>query len=140
MAEVIRISFDVSGNGFDTIRTHDQVMKFRGWAVHPPAEQTAPVLHPDINRGVEWRFVAFRYSNAVTTVRIALSLANQLVMKPKIKFSCPRRLLREYEKGIGTTRRSLVRGIPNHANLGLGLRERVPSCAVVHGFLSYCFA
>lgn len=87
MAEVIRISFDVSGNGFDTIRTHlDQVMKFRGWAVHPPAEQTAPVLHPDINRGVEWRFVAFRYSNAVTTVRIALSLANQLVMKPKIKF------------------------------------------------------
>lgn len=87
MAEVIRISFDISNNGFDTIRADlEQVMKFRGWAVHPPADQRSPVLHPDIARGVEWRFVAFRYSNAVTTVRIALSLTNQLIKKPKIKF------------------------------------------------------
>jgi len=60
MAEVIRISFDISNNGFDTIRADlEQVMKFRGWAVHPPADQRSPVLHPDIARGSKWRFVAF---------------------------------------------------------------------------------
>lgn len=54
MAEVIRISFYVSSNEFDTIRTHiEQVINFRGWAVHPPADQTAPVINPDINREVE---------------------------------------------------------------------------------------
>jgi hypothetical protein len=30
------------------------IFKFRAWSVHPPADFHAPVLHPDLQVGVEW--------------------------------------------------------------------------------------
>jgi hypothetical protein len=38
--------------------------RFRGWAVHPPADYRTPQLHDLLRVGVEWRFAAFSAPNA----------------------------------------------------------------------------
>jgi hypothetical protein len=55
-----------------------ELYKFRDWSVHPSAKFTAPVRHPDVPSLVEWRYVAFRFENALGAVRIALSMLVQL--------------------------------------------------------------
>lgn len=74
MAEVFRLAFHLSPEKVkEARRILKEMTKYRGWALHPPADQQAPILHPDTGHGLEWRFVAFRYENALATVRMALS-------------------------------------------------------------------
>jgi hypothetical protein len=45
-----------------------QLFRFRDWAVHPPANFSAPIRHEILGTGVEWRFVAFRAQAALGSV------------------------------------------------------------------------
>lgn len=40
------------------------LFRFRDWAVHPPADLRYPMLHEDLDSGVDWRFIAFSAKNA----------------------------------------------------------------------------
>lgn len=78
--EVLRLAFGLSPEKTKELRKIlSEMAKYRGWAVHPAAGQEAPVRHPELARGVEWRFVAFRFENARSTVRMALSVVDALV-------------------------------------------------------------
>lgn len=82
MAEVFRRGFNPSQEGFQNLRdVLSEISKYRGWAVHPPATFREPILREEIERGVEWRFMAFRHYNARETVRITLSIISQLAQK-----------------------------------------------------------
>lgn len=50
------------------------VFRFRDWAVHPPADFRQPLQHDLMDVAVEWRFVAFRSSNACSAAGAAALL------------------------------------------------------------------
>jgi hypothetical protein len=58
-----------------------EIYRFRDLAVHPTAKANEPVRHPELDVGVEWRFVAYRYENAQPLVRAAIQLIDELVSK-----------------------------------------------------------
>jgi hypothetical protein len=60
-----------------------EIFKCRDLAVHPLGTATAPVLHPELQTGVEWRFDAFRAENARPIVQTAHSMIQELVTKGK---------------------------------------------------------
>lgn len=60
-----------------------EIFKFRDWAVHPPGGIQAPVLHPEIGVGVEWRFVSFSAESATLIVTKAQSIISDLTNKGK---------------------------------------------------------
>lgn len=79
MAETFRRAFDLKPALTKQIREHlRELNKFRDWAVHPPAHQKEPILRPDICRGVEWRFMAFRCHNAIVLTRVAIMIVHRL--------------------------------------------------------------
>jgi hypothetical protein len=84
MAEVFRRAFALNEAAATALRaSFKELAKYRQWAVHPPADQRTPVLREDIARGVEWRFVAFRHSNARVIVRFALGNIHILAEKAR---------------------------------------------------------
>jgi hypothetical protein len=50
------------------------LFRFRDWAVHPPADFRQPVLHPDLQVGVDQRFLAFSSLNADRAVLCGLEV------------------------------------------------------------------
>jgi hypothetical protein len=84
VAEVLRCAFALPNRGSVALRGRlKEIFKFRDLAVHPSAAPTAPVLHPELQTGVEWRFAAFRAENARIIVRTARSIIDELVTKGK---------------------------------------------------------
>lgn len=105
IGETLRRAFRVQN---DDMASHQigigEVFRFRDWAVHPPAEFTRPVLHPDLGVGVEWRFVAFSASNCQSAGRVALRLLTSCASNPRPKWA----RLSEWCQFSGTVVRSLV--------------------------------
>ena len=65
VAETLRWAWNLKADTTKTIRDRLKlVYKLRGMAVHPPADFREPILRPDIDRHVEWRFSHFRAENA----------------------------------------------------------------------------
>jgi hypothetical protein len=86
ICEVIRTSFVLVDSDFQQIRKNVQeIFRLRGIAVHPTGVITQPVLHPELNVGVEGRFALFRAENASVVVDAAKSLISELVTKAKPK-------------------------------------------------------
>ena len=78
VGEVLRRAFHVSPRYAVGIRAAiREIYKYRDWAVHPPAQASAPARHPALGLNTEWRFVAFSYPNAWHLTRAAISLAWQ---------------------------------------------------------------
>jgi len=46
-----------------------EILRFRDLAVGATAKANALILHPELQTGIEWRFVYFRCENALTIVR-----------------------------------------------------------------------
>lgn len=83
MAEVFKLGFKIGPKSFVALRKAlHEVMKFRDFAVHPPAIASEPIFHKDLGSGVEWRFVAFASNNAHELVRTVLSIVSQLSRIP----------------------------------------------------------
>lgn len=60
-------------------RRINDLFRFRGWAVHADAKFRPAIERPDLDRGVDWHYVAFRADNAVTVVAGALQMLSALV-------------------------------------------------------------
>lgn len=84
IAEVLRRAFSLKPKPSVVLRNNlQQIFKFRDLAVHPSGNATAPVLHPELGTGVEWRFGAFRADNARPLVHIAHDTIQELVTNGK---------------------------------------------------------
>ncbi len=81
IAEVIKRAFSLpSDESFHAIRRNIQeLMNYRDKAVHPPSGAKKPMFHPELKQPTEWRFITFRFVNAKTLVRFAISLVAQIV-------------------------------------------------------------
>ncbi|HXA30109.1 MAG TPA: hypothetical protein VN193_15315 [Candidatus Angelobacter sp.] len=59
------------------------LFKFRDWAVHPPADFRHPLLHPDLQVGVDQRFLAFSSPNADRAVLCGLEVLVRALDHPR---------------------------------------------------------
>jgi hypothetical protein len=72
VTEVLRRAFQLKPRGTAALRQNlREIYRLRDLAVHPSGKIEAPILHPEINVGVEWRFAYFRAHNAELIVNAA---------------------------------------------------------------------
>lgn len=84
VAEVLRRAFALSPRSSVVLRGNlKEIFKYRDLAVYPSGDTAAPVLHPELQIGVEWRFAAFRTENARPLVQAAHSIIHELATKGK---------------------------------------------------------
>jgi hypothetical protein len=84
VSEVFRRAFSVRANEARVLRQNLQaIYKLRDQAVHPTGKTKTPVLHPELEVGVEWRFVAFCFANADRAVRETVNSLCQLITNGK---------------------------------------------------------
>lgn len=62
-----------------------EIFRFRDLAIDPSGKSDAPILHPGLGVGVEWRFAYFRCANALLIVKVTLRLVWELVASDKPK-------------------------------------------------------
>jgi len=81
VAEVFRRAFRTPTGSFaqQLRRALKEVYRFRDMAVHPSAETARVSLHPDLEQGTDWRFVAFSYDNAAQHLWVALMMSQRLL-------------------------------------------------------------
>lgn len=86
VTEVIRRAFKLKPKGAAVMRANlKEIYRYRDMAVHPSGKIEAALLHPELNVGVEWRFVYFRASNAEIAVCGAASMLWDLAHEGKAK-------------------------------------------------------
>ena len=62
-----------------------EIFRFRDLAIDSSSKSGAPILHPELGAGGEWRFAYFRCENARLIVRATLQLIWELVASDKPK-------------------------------------------------------
>jgi hypothetical protein len=86
VAEVVRRAFSLKPKGAAILRTTlKEIYRYRDLAVHPSGKTQAPILHPELNVGVEWRFVFFRATNAEIAVLSTAAMLWDLAHDGKAK-------------------------------------------------------
>lgn len=84
ITEVLRRAFKLKPNGVSVLRQHlRDIYKLRDLAVHPSGKIEAPIHHPELNVGVEWRFAYFRAENANSIVMAATAIICELAINGK---------------------------------------------------------
>ena len=84
IAEVIRIAFGLRKRGVKALRQNlKEIYRLRDLAVHPSGDIKAPILHPELGVGVEWRFAFFRHHNAELVVGTTARMLAELVTSGK---------------------------------------------------------
>lgn len=84
VTEVLRRGFHLKPNGTKTLRQNlKEIYRFRDLAVHPSGKIEAPLLHPELDVGVEWRFAYFRAANADALVNAATAIIWDLAYNGK---------------------------------------------------------
>ncbi|HJU05535.1 MAG TPA: hypothetical protein VJ692_10330 [Nitrospiraceae bacterium] len=84
VAEVLRIAFSLKLKGFSALRRNlREIYRLRDLAIHPSGKIDAPILHPELQVGVEWRFAYFRFQNALLVVRETLHMLCELITSGK---------------------------------------------------------
>jgi hypothetical protein len=80
ISETIRLGFKIGNAGTKILKQAiSQIVKFRDLAIHPSGNIEQPVLHPELNIGVEWRFACFTYLNANMIVNEGLKRLRELL-------------------------------------------------------------
>ena len=65
ISEVIRCVYKIKGETFKEFkRCITEIIKFRDMAVHPASELKNACTRPDISVGVDWKFSAYKFTNA----------------------------------------------------------------------------
>jgi hypothetical protein len=106
VAEVLRRAFHLKPKGTAALRRDlREIYRLRDLAVHPSGTIEAPILHPEINVGVEWRFACFRAHNAELTVNAATWILWDLAHNGKPKDT----KIQEY---VGALRQRLTQLFP----------------------------
>lgn len=84
VVEVLRRALSIIPRDCVKLRQNlKEIFKIRDMAVHPAGNLVAPVLHPELQVGVEWRFDLFRADNAEAIVQAARSVVHELVAMGK---------------------------------------------------------
>jgi hypothetical protein len=69
VTEIVRRAFALKPKNVAALRSNlKEIYRYRDLAVHPSGKIEAPLLHPELDVGVEWRFVYFRATNAELAV------------------------------------------------------------------------
>lgn len=86
VAELFKQSFRLGEKDFFNLRKDlEEIYKYRDAAVHPPAELREFMPHPELDQGVEWRFVWFRYRNALVCVQEVINIIGDLANSNKYR-------------------------------------------------------
>lgn len=86
VAEVVRRAFTLKPKGASMLRNNlKELYRYRDLAVHPSGKIEAPLVHPELNLGMEWRFVYFRATNAELAVMAAAAMLWDLAHNGKSK-------------------------------------------------------
>lgn len=97
VVEVLRQAFRVQPGLVVSMQERlEEVYRYRGWALHPPAEAQETARHRLLRLQTEWRFVAFSYPNAFQLVRRSLSLCWDTASQQSV----PHPGLQEYCSGL----------------------------------------
>lgn len=122
ITEVIRQAFQLKPKGTANLRKNlKEIFRFRDFAVHPSGRLEAPILHPEIDVGVEWRFVVFRAYNAELAVNAATGILWDLAHNGKPKNG----KIIEY---METLRQRLAEVFPNgHPKVAIRAPEAQPT-------------
>lgn len=84
VTEILRRGFRLKPEGTTILRQHlKKIYHFRDLAVHPSGKIEAPVVHPELDVGVEWRFAYFRAANAEALVNAATAIVWDLANNGK---------------------------------------------------------
>ena len=120
MAEVLQRALRLSPAARDALgRNLGEILRFRDLAVGKIPKVERLVLHPELDRGVEWRLAYFRCENALMIVRASLQLVRDLASFGKPRDSN----LREYLCRL----RSRIEAIPgSHSLLGSHANGEAP--------------
>ena len=87
VTEVLRRGFHLKPKGTAMLRQHlKELYRFRDLAVHPSGKIEAPLLHPELQVGVEWRFAYFRAANAESLVNVATGMLWDLANNGKATY------------------------------------------------------
>ena len=79
MAEVFQRALSLPPDAQTALRHNlGEILRFRDLAVGRTPKTDHPVLHPELQTGVDWRFAYFRSENALTIVRATLRLIWEL--------------------------------------------------------------
>lgn len=82
ITEVIRRAFRLKNVGTASLRSNlKELQRYRDMAVHPPAQIQEAIIHPELNVGVEWRFVYYRTENAELAVNAMVATLWELCNK-----------------------------------------------------------
>lgn len=110
VAEVVRCAFSLKPKGVAALRTNiKEIYRYRDLAVHPSGKIEAPLIHPELNLGMEWRFVYFRAANAELAVHAATTMLWELAHNGKSKDA----KISEYQKNLATRLQEIFpNGVP----------------------------
>ena len=97
IAETVRQAFSLKPKGASGFRANiKEIYRCRDLAVHPSGKIDAPMLHPELNLGMEWRFVYFSAKNAELLVLSAAEMLWELAHNGKSKYQ----QITEYQKAL----------------------------------------
>lgn len=97
VTEVVRRAFALKEKSAGILRQNlRELYRYRDLAVHPSGKKQAPINHPDLDVGVEWRFVYFRAENAELAVSVAAAMLWDLAANGSPKLA----KVAEYQKGL----------------------------------------
>ena len=86
ISEVLRNAFSLTAKEASNLRQNlGEIFRFRDLAIDPSAKSDAPILHPELRVGVEWRFAYFQCDNALLIVKATVRLICELVASRKPK-------------------------------------------------------
>lgn len=86
VAEVVCRAFTLKPKGAAAFRANlKEIYRYRDLAVHPSGKIEAPMLHPELDLGMEWRFVYFRATNAELAVQAAAAMLWDLAHNGRAK-------------------------------------------------------
>ena len=84
ISEVLCTALSLEPRAASALRQNlGEISRFRDLAVDPSRKTDAPVLHPELGVGVEWRFAYFRCDNAQLIVKVTLGLIWELLASGK---------------------------------------------------------
>jgi hypothetical protein len=127
IAEIISRTLSLSSNATKALHQNlSEILRFRDLAVGATTKADILILHPELQTGVEWRFVYFRYENASMIVRATSRLIWELTA-----FGRPRDA--ELQTAIGVLR-SRIEAIPGFAAFTARPRDSDTPAAVSSPF------
>ena len=86
ISEIFRFAFSLTAKEAGTLRQNlGEIFRFRDLAVDASSKNGAPILHPELHVGGEWRFAYFRCENTALIVRATLQLIRGFVVSDKPK-------------------------------------------------------